>query len=106
MGKRPQKHEYAKGQQPFSERLRGLRKGKSTRADLRARVFILTGRTVSFETLRAMERCNQPYNLPKRATTDLTPIECVAQSLGAPVGYLLGGFPRRQLEKSCFFDKD
>jgi transcriptional regulator with XRE-family HTH domain len=56
---------------------------------------------VSLSTLREME--SDHYRLPKRRLSGgRLPIEIVADVLGVPLGYLLGGFDPAEVDASCF----
>lgn len=74
-----------------------------TRADLQGRVWQVARQKISLETIRNMERERPCYGLPRRRSTGELPlIVCIAKALGVPLGYLLGGFSKSQLESSCF----
>jgi hypothetical protein len=95
----------------FAQRLVRLRQGmKLTRDGLADRIREETGCSVSKSTLRDMESSRKPYKPPKKWQNKSkygglhgSAIEAIAQVVGVDVGYLLAGFDRADLQKSCFW---
>lgn len=95
----------AKRNSPFPERVRTLRRELVwTREEFKRKLESLHGAgAVSISTLIKMEKVGRDsYKLPKRPGKSPSLIEMVADTLSVDIGYLLAGFPRREIENSIF----